>query len=61
VLLSWTGATSGIDVVRDGVTIATGVNGASFEDRTVSRGAGDSFVYKVCSGSTCSNVVTAGF
>jgi hypothetical protein len=62
VALSWDGPTSGIYVVRDGVTIATDVNGSSCDDRKVNRGGGATFTYKVCtSPSNCSDEVPVSF
>ena len=62
--LKWSGTTAGrVDIVRDGVPVATGVaNTGAYRDSIPGKGGG-SFVYRVCEAgtSTCSNTATAVF
>ena len=61
--LSWSGATSNeVDILRDGVVIATVADEDSYTDNIGTRGGG-SYTYQVCeAGSdTCSNEVTVTF
>ena len=61
--LTWSGATStNVDVIRDGVIVATTANDGAYTDSTGQRGGG-SAVYQVCEAgtSTCSNEVTANW
>jgi hypothetical protein len=59
--LSWTGASSTVDVYRNGGSIAT-VTGTTYTDNINARGGG-SYNYQVCNQgtTTCSNVVTVSF
>jgi hypothetical protein len=59
--LSWSGATSDIDVYRDDVLVASTANDGAYTDNTGQKGGG-SFAYQVCETggtSTCSNVANA--
>jgi hypothetical protein len=62
--LSWTGATtSTVDILRDGVVVATTANDQAHTDVIPGKGGG-SFAYQVCaagSTTTCSNTVIVVF
>ncbi len=61
--LTWTGATTAVDIYRDGDVIAFGVSGDSYTDSTGNVG-GATYVYSVCetgATTTCSNEVTVTF
>ena len=60
--LSWSGATSSVHILRNGVQITTGAPSGTYTDNIGGKGAG-SFTYRVCetSGSPCSNDVTVVF
>jgi hypothetical protein len=60
--LSWSGATTGVQIYRDGQPIATGASAGSYTDSIGGKGTG-SFTYRVCEtgGSACSNDVTVVF
>jgi serine protease len=60
--LFWSGASSSVDINRDGGVIATDVSGSTFTDHIDVRGGG-SYTYQVCEAgtSTCSNTVTVTF
>jgi thermitase len=60
--LSWSGATTGVQIYRDGQPIATGGSAGSYTDSIGGKGTG-SFTYRVCEtgGSACSNDVTVVF
>lgn len=61
--LTWSGADStNVDIVRDGVVVATTANDGAFTDNINQRGSG-SYVYQVCEAgtSTCSNEATVTF
>lgn len=61
--LSWSGATTAVDIYRDGTKIKTDVSGKEYTDATGGKGAG-TYVYKVCetgSQASCSNNVTVVF
>jgi subtilisin family serine protease len=56
--LSWTGASAGVSVLRNGGTIAT-VNGTTYQDNR-GKTAG-SATYQVCASGSCSNAVTVNY
>jgi subtilisin family serine protease len=61
--LAWSGATSThVDVMRDGLKVATVTNTAAYTDPIDARGGG-TYTYEVCEAgtSTCSNQVTVTF
>ena len=61
--LSWSDATSNVDVYREGEIIATTANDGSHTDNIDQRGGG-SYVYQVCEAGgtvTCSNEATVVF
>ncbi|MEA1048645.1 S8 family serine peptidase [Lamprobacter modestohalophilus] len=60
--LSWNDTAVAVDIIRDGVSIATSVSGGAYFDDGLGNGGG-TFVYQVCETgtSTCSNRVTVAF
>ena len=60
--LTWSGATAGVIIYRNGQQIATGSSSGEFTDNIGGKGAG-SYTYQVCetSGGSCSNVETVTF
>ncbi|MEA3644335.1 MAG: hypothetical protein VBE63_31080, partial [Lamprobacter sp.] len=60
--LSWNDSVVVVDILRDGVSIATGISGGLYFDDGLGNGGG-TFVYQVCETdtSTCSNRVTVAF
>jgi hypothetical protein len=63
--LSWSGATTAVDIYRNNVPFVTGgVNDGAHTDNVGVKGGGASYTYKVChtgSTTTCSNNVTVNF
>jgi len=60
--LTWSGATTGVRILRDGQQIGTGPSAGTYTDNIGGKGTG-SFTYKVCETSSgrCSNDVTVVF
>ena len=60
--LTWSGATGGVRILRDGTQLTTGPSAGTYTDNIGGKGTG-SFTYKVCEtgGSRCSNDVTVVF
>jgi thermitase len=60
--LTWSGATTDVNVYRDGGLLATTVNDGLYTDETLGKGGG-SATYKVCEAGTtiCSNSVTVSW
>jgi hypothetical protein len=60
--LTWSGATTGVIIYRNGQQIATGSSSGQLTDNIGGKGAG-SYTYQVCetSGGSCSNVATVTF
>jgi hypothetical protein len=61
--LTWSGATSNVDVKRNGTVVATGTANDGFYTDAVGGKGGGSFTYQVCNTgtTTCSNSVTVTF
>jgi subtilisin len=60
--LTWNGATTSVNVYRDGTLIKAYVSGTEYTDNTLGKGGGTA-TYQVCEGetSTCSNEVTVNW
>lgn len=59
--LSWTGGSAPYDVLRDGGTLASGLNGTAYIDNTGTRGR-QTFSYQICDdGGAGSDPVTITF
>ncbi len=61
--LTWSGASSNVDIYRDGVVIATNVSGSTYTDHINKNGNGK-YTYKVCIAvgtTTCSNEANVNF
>ena len=60
--LSWSGATSSVDVRRNGAVVVTTANDGLFTDTIGGKGGG-TYTYRVCQAgtTTCSPEVTVGF
>jgi hypothetical protein len=61
--LTWNGGINNVDIVRDGVVIATTPNDGSYTDNLNTKGGGDVYVYQACEAGTqtCSNTARATF